>query len=100
MGGAEAGSQEMRVKRHVRQRIERCLGPSPRNPETSAEWQAAVTGAYHCLQLDSARQYGLVEGGPEINVERCEQLLEEGKRRGVLPDRSKIALLRFLREVC
>jgi len=37
------------------------------------------------LLLDSARQYGLVTGGPEIDVERCEEILTLGKARGIEP---------------
>jgi hypothetical protein len=56
-----------------------------KNPRTSAEWQEAVDMAHACLALDSARQYGLVTGGPGVNVARCIDILDEGKRRGVAP---------------
>jgi len=56
-------------------------------PTTREEWQTVVDASNALLALDSARQYGLVTGGPEISVERCTFLLAEGKRRGVVPIR-------------
>jgi hypothetical protein len=56
-----------------------------RNPRTPAEWQEAVDGAEACLLLDSARQYGLIEGGPGVNVDRCVGILEHGRARGIVP---------------
>jgi hypothetical protein len=59
--------------------------PKPRMPRTRAEWQEAVDGAYFLLWLDAARQYGLVEGGPGIDQERCAYMIELGKGRGIRP---------------
>jgi hypothetical protein len=56
-----------------------------RDPQTNAEWQEAVDLASALLHLDSARAYGLVTGGPAVNVERCEQIIETGKRQGITP---------------
>lgn len=56
-----------------------------RNPETPAEWQEVVDLAEGALALDSARSYGLVRGGPDVNVDRCVALLREGARRGYNP---------------
>lgn len=64
-----------------------------RDPETDAEWQEAADAAYFCLVLDSAVQYGLVEPldkDPEsdltgIDAERCEWILEQAKKRGIVP---------------
>ena len=54
-----------------------------KQPSTLAEWQEAVDLAEFYLHLDSARKYGLIQGGAEsIDVGRCEQLLAAGKRRG------------------
>jgi hypothetical protein len=53
--------------------------------ETDAEWQEAVDAAEFMLLLDSSRQYGLVTGGPKVNIERCEEILREGKQRGFEP---------------
>jgi hypothetical protein len=56
-----------------------------KDPETPAEWQDAVNAAEAALLLDSARLYGLVTGGPHVNVARCEVILARGKQRGVVP---------------
>lgn len=57
----------------------------PKNPQTDGEWQDAVDAAEGALHLDSARKYGLVTGGPAVNVERCEEILRRGAHRGVAP---------------
>ncbi len=55
-------------------------------PTTIGEWQEAVDSAHVLLLLDSARKYGLVTGGPEANIERCEEMIREGRRlHGVIP---------------
>jgi hypothetical protein len=57
-------------------------GPAPADPQTAADWQAAVDAADFLLSLDSARRYGLVSGGPAVNVLRCEAVIREGRARG------------------
>jgi hypothetical protein len=57
----------------------------PRNPRTPAEWQEAADGAQVMLLVDAARQYGLIEGGPEVDQERCVEILRLAKRRGITP---------------
>ncbi len=56
-----------------------------RNPKTCEEWQIAVDCAEGALALDSARQYGLVTGGPGVDVERCLEILKQGRARGIVP---------------
>lgn len=56
-----------------------------RDPKTREEWQNAVDAADGALTLESARLYGLVTGGPEVNTARCEEILAAGKLRGVTP---------------
>lgn len=56
-----------------------------RNPNTPAEWQATVDAADFMLSLDAARKYGLVAGGPEVNVQRCEDILQRGAEAGYRP---------------
>jgi hypothetical protein len=56
-----------------------------RDPQTDAKWQEAVDLASALLHLHSARAYGLVTGGPAVNVERCEQILADGQRKGITP---------------
>lgn len=55
------------------------------DPQTPKEWQEAVDSANFLLMLDSARMYGLVEGGPEIDEDRCEEILKRGKSLGYTP---------------
>jgi hypothetical protein len=62
-----------------------------RDPENDAEWQEAANAADFALLIDSAVQYGLVlvDGKAEsgVNVERCVRILEEAKKRGILPQK-------------
>lgn len=56
-----------------------------RNPETKAEWQDAVDHAHWALSLDAGRQYGLIVGGPDVNIERCSEILRLGEAKGIVP---------------
>ena len=51
----------------------------PRDPKTPEEWQNAVDAADALLKIDSARIYGLVTGGPEIDAGRCWELVHRAK---------------------
>jgi len=55
------------------------------NPKTTDEWQEAVDIAHACLQIYSARLYGLIHGGPQVNADRCAQIIELGKARKIFP---------------
>lgn len=57
----------------------------PQNPTTPEEWQLAVDAAQALLCLDSARQYGLVKGGPAVDAERCEEIINAGQAQGIAP---------------
>lgn len=57
----------------------------PHTPKTPQQWQIAVDAAKGALALHDARLYGLVTGGPTVNVERCLALLEAGKEKGIRP---------------
>ena len=57
-----------------------------KEPKTPAEWQEVVDLAEACLLIDSARQYGLITGGPDIHVDRCVTLLARGRKRGIAPN--------------
>lgn len=59
--------------------------PSSHNPRTREEWQEAADAAHVLLTVDAARQYGLIEGGPEIDQERCVEILRLAKRRRITP---------------
>jgi hypothetical protein len=50
-----------------------------KQPHTIDEWQTAVDAALDALALHAAQAYGLVSGGPVVNVERCRQVLKEGE---------------------
>lgn len=56
-----------------------------RDRRTPEEWQQAVDGAEALLLIDSARQYGLITGGPVVDVERCSEILKQGAARGIKP---------------
>lgn len=56
-----------------------------RDPETPEQWQQAVDAAEFLLALDSARQYGLITGGPKVHTRRCAQILSHGKAQGYTP---------------
>jgi hypothetical protein len=56
-----------------------------KTPKKPGEWQAAVDAAHAALALNSARRYGLVTGGPAVNVDRCAELLEKGRKLGYVP---------------
>lgn len=58
---------------------------NPYDPRTLEEWQEAADGAELALLIDSCRQYGLIEGGPEYDLERCDWILKEAKKRGIVP---------------
>lgn len=59
-----------------------------RDPKTRAEWQKAVDGAAGFRAIADCMMYGLLQGGPKINVGRCDEILAEGAKRGVRPSAS------------
>lgn len=54
-------------------------------PQTEQEWQEAVDLADGLLAVVSARAYGLVAGGPEVDVDRCYSILRRGAELGFSP---------------
>lgn len=56
-----------------------------RMPATPQEWQEAVDAAEALLLIDSARQYGLITGGPVANVARCCEIKLKGLEMGIRP---------------
>lgn len=69
----------------------------PNDPPTVEEWQTAVDAADALLKLDAARTYGLVTGGPEIDAERCWEIVHTARERyGVEP--AEDAVERFVAE--
>lgn len=67
-------------------------------PVTDDQWQDAVDAAHAMLMLEAARLYGLVTGGPEVNIERCVEILEDGQARGIHPRID--AVQRLIKELC
>jgi len=55
-----------------------------REPQTDREWREAATLAEVLLDLDSARAYGLISGGPPVDVDRCVDLLKRARAHGVV----------------
>src|SRR5262245_18902360 len=55
-------------------------------PQTATEWQTEVDAAYVGLALDSMEQYGLVKGGPQVKVDRCQKILDLRQSYGVTPN--------------
>jgi hypothetical protein len=66
--------------------------PKIEDPQTPEEWQNAVDVAAAFRYIWDCRMYGLLEGGGNINVARCDELLERGRERGVRPSRPVFAL--------
>lgn len=60
-------------------------GSRNHDPSRLDEWQFAADGAAFCLLLDACRQYGLVTGGPTVNVARCEAIIRRAADRGIEP---------------
>ena len=56
-----------------------------RDPQTRDEWQEAVDCAFGLIALDSAKQYGLITGGPTVSMDLCEDMLKRGAERGIRP---------------
>ena len=56
-----------------------------RDPQTRAEWQEAADAAQMMLALESCKLYGLLQGGPHVNVMRCEEILERARAKGIDP---------------
>ena len=48
--------------------------------------QELVNISNFLLKVDSAKQYGLLEGGPVINPDKCIHYIEWGKRLNIFPD--------------
>jgi len=57
------------------------------NPKTPEEWQEAVNAAAAARAVADCKLYGVIDGGPRINVARCDQILEQGRKRGIMPSR-------------
>lgn len=63
----------------------------PQEPQAREEWQNAIDAAEALLHIHSARLYGLIKGGPEVNIERCEEILMRGRIKGIAPSSDAVA---------
>jgi hypothetical protein len=54
-------------------------------PTTPAEWQNAVDTAAVVRLIAKCRQCGFIKNGPIINMDLCDRVIEEGRRREVKP---------------
>jgi hypothetical protein len=54
-------------------------------PITDHDWQLAVDAAHALSSIEAAREYGLIIGGPTIDLVRCAEILQEGATRGITP---------------
>lgn len=70
--------------------------PEHTDPVSREEWQDAADAAHGALTLEAARQYGLVTGGPGVNVGRCQEILRKARALGVTP--AADAIERYVRE--
>lgn len=71
-------------------------------PVTAEDWRHVVTLAEVLLDVDSARRYGLITGGPEVDVARCQDILTRARQRGIVPCAEDVNAMteRFVRELC
>jgi hypothetical protein len=60
-------------------------------------WQYLVDAAHALLCIESAKQYGLVTGGPPIDQEQCEKALTRGRFLGFYPSHDCVE--RFIEEI-
>lgn len=74
------------VGEEAEEKVSRVMpNPSPLEPQTYEEWQRVADIAGGALVLRDARRYGLVVGGPVVNVARCEEILTRAAQLGVTP---------------
>lgn len=71
------------------------IGP-PQYPQSPDEWQLAADASHALLTIHAAQKYGLITGGPDVDIERCNLVLECASRRGITP--AKDAFARYLGE--
>jgi hypothetical protein len=55
------------------------------DPITDEEWQEVVNEIAVLRVIDAARQYGLITGGPELNHDRCYELLAKAREKDIYP---------------
>lgn len=60
-----------------------------KEPKTPEQWQEAVDAAAACRAIADCKMYGLLEGGPTIDVRRCDDILARRRAKNILPSRPK-----------
>lgn len=55
------------------------------DPETLEEWQEAADLSEVLLTIEDARIHGLITGGPEVDLDRCRELLDRALELGITP---------------
>ena len=53
------------------------------DPTTPAEWHVAALSAAGLLLIEDAKLYGFVTGGPDIDRDRCEEILALAGEHGI-----------------
>jgi hypothetical protein len=61
-----------------------------KQPKTPQEWQEAVNLAHFWSLVHSAICYGLVTYSGKIDIERCDEILRLGRKRGVHPQKYEV----------
>lgn len=56
------------------------------DPSTPAEWQEAVNGAHVLRMIADCVMYGLIETDMQIDVARCDEILDQGAKLGYRPE--------------
>lgn len=72
-----------------------------RDPVTIDEWRTAATSAAGLQLVASAQMYGFITGGCEINVDRCDEILERAAEQGIAPtlDEATQAAVAYMAQV-
>ncbi len=72
-----------------------------RDPATDSEWELAAVGAAGLRLIADAQTYGLIAGGLEINVDRCDEILDAARERGIVPTQQEAehAAVRYIAQV-
>jgi hypothetical protein len=63
--------------------------PTKPLPAPQAELQEAVNSAYAAVMFHLALALGFISG-PAVNVERCEEVIAEGRALGLRPQKSAV----------
>lgn len=62
------------------------------DPRTPEEWQIAVDAAAGLRLLHDCKIYGLIQGGPVIDVCRCDEIIFAGQKLGIQRSRRDVDL--------